>query len=218
MTDFCTITMSAEGKKTSQAAVDREILQGPKVRKIEAIFLNRKPLEVTYYYEDRGTEHLIMIDVDSLKPIFGAFRPRTTTSFESLDNLCDYVKENIHFDECWDYEYSDCICNLIGNRTVPPSTKVNVLPPSGCQRHFHHSCWSCVNSWLLEYLRMMILYRESKPAFVMAAEEIISSIYGVARVDFERFIHEPSSEFYLWIAQRWTLKGYLRNDIIDSWL
>ncbi|BAF45757.1 repeat element protein-e2.2 [Ichnoviriform fugitivi] len=212
--------MSAGQNRTASAVVNEETRQVPEVSTIDAIFLNRKPLEVRYYIKDNGTEELIMIDVETVQPIFADYCPRTTANaFESLDNLASYARENIHLDKCWDYEYADCICNLISGRVVPPLTKVQMLPPSGCRRHFHHSCSSCVNSWLLEYLRMIILHRESKSAFEIAAEEIICRVFiGDVYEKYANVIKKQCSEFYLWIAQRWTLKGYLRRDIINSWL
>lgn len=214
--------MSPGENRTASAVVNEETWQVPEVRKIDAIFLNRKPLEVRYYIEDRGTEEeeLIMIDVKSLQPIFSDFRPRTTAgTFGSLDNLSAYVRENIHLDKCWDYEYADCFCNLISGREVPPLTKLQVLPPSGCRRHFHHACSSCVNSWLLEYLRMIILHRESKSSFAIAAEEIFLRVFiEDVREKYANVIDTQCSEFYLWIAQRKMLVGYFNNDIVNAWL
>lgn len=211
------MTMSPVERRMSQAVVYQEISQDLKVSTIDAVFLNRKSLKIRYYCEDGGTEEpLIMLDVYSVKPILGNFLPRVAGSFVSLENLCAFVKEEIHFDECWDYEYADCKCNLIGGRIVPPGTKVQELPPSGCRRHFHHACSSCVNSWLLEYLRMLILQRESEPAFAMAAEEICSRV--LLSNDFGKCVHQVSSEFWLWIAQRWSLEGYVRYDVTNTWL
>lgn len=211
--------MSAEEIKTSRDVVNEETLQSLKVSEIDAIFLNRKPLKVRYYFDDLGMEQLIMIDVDSLRPIFGSVRPPVAGHFETLDNLSAFIKERIHFDECSDYQYADCICNLLGSREVPPRSKVQVLPPSGCWREqFHHACWSCVNSWLLEYLRMIILREECERAFKLAAEEIFLRVFitDVAK-KYANVIYENCSEFYLWIAQRNTLEGYLRRDIINTW-
>lgn len=209
--------MSPVERRMAQAVVNQETSQDPEVGTIDAVFLNRKSLKIRYYCEDGETkEPLIMLDVDFVQPILGNSFPRAAGSFVSLDNLCAFVKEEIHFDQCRDYEYADCKCNLFGGRIVPPGTKVQVLPPSGCRRHFHHACSSCVNSWLLEYLRMLILQRESEPAFAMAAEEICSRVF--MSNDFRKYVNQVSSEFWLWIAQRWSLEGYLRYDVTNTWL
>lgn len=197
--------------------MNQEISQHPKVNTIDAVFLNRKSLKIRYYCEDEGTEEpLIMLDVDSVKPILGNFLPRTTGSFISLEKFCAYVRKEIHFDKCWDYEYADCKCNLVEGRLIPLGLKLPVLPPSGCRRHFHHACSSCVNSWLLEYLRMIILHRESEPAFAMAAEEICCRVF--ISNDYMKYVNQVSPEFWLWIAQRWCLQGYLRDDLINTLL
>lgn len=202
-----------------ETVVTKEISQNPKVRKIQAIFLNRKPLEVRYYYEAKGTDEKegnIMIDTDSLAPIFRPFCPTATQSYKSLDNLCAFVNDRIRFDQCSDYQYADCICHLLRNH-ADQFTKAKMRPSSGCwSRHFHHACWSCVNYWLLEYLRMLILHRESIPLFTMAAQEICSRVF-IEEDDFKKNFHQYDPEFYLWIAQRWTNKEYLRHDIIKAW-
>lgn len=209
--------MFSQENRSSPVVVNEEFLEDFEPSTVNVLFLNRKPLEVNYYIEDSGTEEpLIMMDTESLLPIFGGRRPTVLDDYESLDSLCDFVDKNVNYDECSNYEYADCICNLMGKREVPTGTKVNVLPPSDCwYRHFHHACRTCVKSWLLEYLRMLILHRECQPAYEMAAEEICSRVFITD--NYKEFLVQDYSEFYLWISQRWSLQGYLRHDIVKAW-
>lgn len=203
--------MSPKGNRTAHAAVDGEIVQDSKVRKIDAIFLNRKPLEVRYYFEDKETEELIMIDVNSLLPILGGFRPTEAGSFKTLDKLSAFVQENIHFNECSNYRYADCVCHLLAIRIQTE------FPPSGFPlRHFHHACGSCVNRWLNEYLRVLILRRESKPLFAKAAQEICSRV--CLSHHFNDYYNRELPEFYLRIAQRCTIPEYVLDNIIVTWI
>lgn len=207
--------MSSEENTTSQAVVIEEILQDPKTTRIGVVFLNRKPLEVRYYFEDKGTEgEVIMINVDSLQLIFGGSRPTAAGSFESLDKLSAFVKENIHLNKCSDYEYADCICHLLEKRMDSKSPGLEMFPASSCSlKHFHHACWSCVNVWLNEYLRVLILRRESKPRFDKAVQEIFSRV--CLPVDFDQYFNEECDEFYLRIAQRCTFPEYCLDYIIN---
>ncbi|ULM71652.1 repeat element 15 protein [Diadegma fenestrale ichnovirus] len=210
--------MSSEENRVSQSQSVRfeESLQNPKVSSVHAIFLNRKSLEVKYYFEIKETQGLIMIDVNSLLPIFGGLRPTAAGSFETLDRLNALVRENIHFNECSNYRYADCVCHLLANRFQTENAGLEMFPSSGCLlRHFHHSCGSCVNLWLNEYLRVLILRRESRPHFIMAAQEICSRI--PLSEDFDAYYNRECPEFYLRIAQRWTIPEYALDDIMNTW-
>ncbi|BAF45758.1 repeat element protein-e2.3 [Ichnoviriform fugitivi] len=206
--------MSPGENRTLQDVGIEEILQDPKASRIDAVFLNRKPLQVRYYFEDKGAKELIMIHVDSLLPIFGGFRPAAAGPYETLDKLSAFVKNNIHFDKCSSYSYADCVCHLIENRADPFLPVLKMSPPSDCSlRHFHHACWSCVHLWLNEYLRVLILRQESKPLFAKAAQEICLRVY--IPDDFEEYFNRDYPEFYLRIAQRWTIPDYLLDNMID---
>ncbi|BAF45755.1 repeat element protein-e2.1 [Ichnoviriform fugitivi] len=208
--------MSSEENRTSPAVVLEEILHNQKTSWIDAMFLNGKLLEVRYYFEDKGTKELIMIDVDSLLPIFEAFHPITSGSFRSLDELSAFVQENIHFNKCSNYQYADCVCHLLQNHMDPEIAGFEMYSPSDCLLgHFHHACSSCVNLWLNEYLRVLILHRESKPLFTKAAQEIRARVYPSD--DFNESSYRDCPEFYLRIAQRWTTPEYLLNDMLNTW-
>lgn len=168
--------MSSDKYRASQAVGIEKFLQ-TKVRRVDAIFLNRKSLEVRYRFEDKETEGLIMIDVNSLQPIFGGSRPTAARSFETLDKLSAFAQENIHFNQCSNYRYADCVCHLFANHIQTEYPESEMFPSSGCPLgHFHHACGSCVSLWLNEYLRVLILRRESRLLFTMAAYEICSRV------------------------------------------
>lgn len=214
--DLWTITMSSEEFRMSEAAAIEKIVQDLKVSKIDTIFLNRKPLEVKYYFEYEETEQFIMIDVDSLLPILGGFRPTDTGSFETLDTLSALVKEYIYLNQCSNYQYADCICHLFSNRMEREILELEMNPSSSCRlKHFHHACGNCVNLWLNEYLRVLILRRESKPLFAKAAQEICSRLY--ISNDFDDFYNRECPELYLRIAQKFTIPEYILDDITVTW-
>ncbi|AIK25695.1 Rep2 [Hyposoter didymator ichnovirus] len=208
--------MSSEESGVSQTVAVLEMGQHLEARTIDALFLNRKPLEVRYYFEDRGTEEpLIIIDVDSLRPIFKDVHRTTTKCFKPLDEISAFVRDNIQFNKCSNYQYAECVCHLLESRTDPEFPDLEMFPPSDCSLgHFHHACSSCVNLWLNEYLRVLILLRESKPLFAKAAREICSRVNLFD--DFGEFYNRESPEFYLRVAQRWTVSDYLLDRVIDT--
>ncbi|AIK25696.1 Rep3 [Hyposoter didymator ichnovirus] len=205
--------MSSEEYTDSQAAAIEEILQFLEARTIDAVFLNGKPLEVRYNFKDRGTEEpLIKIDVDALPPLFGYSHRTVTGCFKSLDEICAFVRDNIHFDKCSNYRYAECLCHLLEKRMDPEFPELEGLPPNDCPLgHFHHACSSCVNRWLNEYLRVLILLRESKPFFAKAAKEICSRVYQTDK--FYEDHNQDCPEFYLRTAQRWTTLEYALDEM-----
>lgn len=209
--------MSSKETRTSQADEIEEILQDPRASRIDAVFLNQKPLQVIYYFEDKGTEGRIMINVDSLLPIFGGIRPTAAGFFETLDQLSIFVQANIRLNKCSKYKYADCLCHLIRDRVDPHFSGLEMFASSGCLRgHFHHACWSCVNLWLNDYLRVLILHQESKPLYVKATREICSKIYRLG--DFDEYFNREHPEFYLRLAQRWVIPEHLVDGLIEYYL
>lgn len=214
---YSTITMFTEESGTSQAVAVPEVLQNPKLKEIDVIFINEKPLKIKYYFEDDPTEERIMIDLESFRPICGDCGPTSAGSFESLDNLAAFVTEKVGFDQCSDYKYADCFCHMIQIYSDVKVLKLPFLPPSGCTfEHFHHACWSCVNSWLLDYLRMLILHRESKTLFALAHKEICCRVFETQDIE-KHYSYQYCPQFYLGLAQRWALEGYLCENVIDAW-
>nr|AAR89176.1 repeat element protein 4 [Hyposoter didymator ichnovirus] len=206
--------MSSEESGVSQTVAVLEMGQHLEARTIDALFLNRKPLEVRYYFEDRGTEEpLIIIDVDSLRPIFKDVHRTTTKCFKPLDEISAFVRDNIQFNKCSNYQYAECVCHLLESRTDDPEfPELEGLPPNDCPLgHFHHACSSCVNRWLNEYLRVLILLRESKPFFAKAAKEICSRVYQTDK--FYEDHNQDCPEFYLRTAQRWTTLEYALDEM-----
>lgn len=125
--------------------------------KYNATFCNKKQLEIEYNFDAaRMPEERVLINLESLLPIFGEIVPPGTSQFTSVTPLYDFVQRHVHLNMCSHGYYSSCFCN---------ETEENEDFPLSLQEcnfgHFHHFCWRHV-SWWLEDLDFYINLEESR--------------------------------------------------------
>lgn len=127
--------------------------------KYDATFCNKKQLEIEYNFNPaRMPEDRVLVNLESLLPIFGGIVPPGTSQFTSVTRLYDFVKFHVHLNMCSHQNYSSCFCQQIGKDGD------FTLSLQECSfGHFHHFCWRHV-SWWLNDLNTTIILEESNQA------------------------------------------------------
>lgn len=127
--------------------------------KYNATFCNKKQLEIEYNFDPaRMLEDRVLVNLESLLPIFGEVLPPGTSQFTSVTRLYDFVKHNVHLNMCSGQSYSSCFCKQIEeNQDFTHSLQECSFG------HFHHFCWRHV-AWWLEDLNISIILEESNQA------------------------------------------------------
>ncbi|AHY22032.1 repeat element 32 [Diadegma semiclausum ichnovirus] len=151
---------------SNQSNTVLEKLWNLSTHKLQATFLNGKRLDVEYNFDpERMEEDRILINMDSLRPVFGGKSPPTRYQFASVFDLYEFVKEDVQLDVCSDHRYAACSCHL--QHAGEEFYGVFAKPPvDECEhKHFHHYCWEHILSWFMNYLYTSILLKESKELF-----------------------------------------------------
>lgn len=111
-------------------------------------FINGKHLEIEYNYDHtRKDEQRVLINVNTLLPVFGGLVPPDTETFVDVKRLNAFVEMNVRLNEYHAHRYASCPCHL----DVDPQVAKEFEPPpenSCADGHFHHFCSQHVNYWL----------------------------------------------------------------------
>ncbi|CAF4831261.1 unnamed protein product [Pieris macdunnoughi] len=130
------------------------------MNKIEVTFFNGKSFQVLYNFDGTRTEEdRLLINWDTLTPLFGGVAPSGYRSFVRLSKIAKFVERRIHLDQCEVGLRNSCFCGR-----TPPDDLDNFWDSCSVQ-HFHHFCSLHVRSWLYLYLHPNILCQESKELF-----------------------------------------------------
>lgn len=121
-------------------------------------FINGKSLVIEYNYDHtRIDEQLVLINVETLLPVFGGLvPPEMESSFVDVMRLNAFVETSVRLNECQDHKYASCPCHL----DVDDNAAGEFEPPpeNGCaDGHFHHFCSQHVNYWLFNGLETLIM-------------------------------------------------------------
>lgn len=125
-------------------------------------FINGKELGIRYNFNPyRNMESRILVDRNSLLPIFGGIVLRTMNEFASMSELHNFVKMHVHLNKCSDYHYASCSCHLpYYDSRRHNSTMDHFATRDNCRYgHFHHYCSEHVLYWLHFYLATTISLR-----------------------------------------------------------
>lgn len=138
-------------------------------------FINGEFLMIEYNFDPNRTSNRLLINSESLRPVFGWVVPPEDEQFLSVTNLKQFVDTNVRLNACSRFQYASCPC---GENTDSQTARAFSKPlVQTCnKRHFHHYCSHHVNYWLNELL-FSILHIEWRGAFDMDAKE-----------DFTRFL------------------------------
>lgn len=126
--------------------------------KIEVTFFNGESFQVLYNFDGTRTEEdRLLINWDTLTPLFGGVAPSGNRGFVRLPKIAKFVEKSVHLDQCEVGLHNSCFCG----RTPPDDLDIFW---DSCQ-HFHHFCSLHVRSWLYLYLHPKILREESEQLF-----------------------------------------------------
>ncbi|ULM71676.1 repeat element 28 protein [Diadegma fenestrale ichnovirus] len=116
--------------------------------RLRAEFIDGKHLEIEYNYDHTRTdEERVLINVNTLLPVFGGLVPPDMETFADVKTLNAFVEMYVRLNECHAYRYASCPCHL----EVDPeaAAEFEPLPQNACpDGHFHHFCSQHVNNWL----------------------------------------------------------------------
>lgn len=182
--------------------------------KFQATFLNGKPVDIEYNFDpERKKDDRILINMNCLRPVFGGKLPPMKYQFANIFELYDFIKEEVQLDECLDHRHAACPCHL--KRAGLEFYGVILKPEvDECEnKHFHHYCWEHILSWLLNYLQMSILLRESEELF----KQEIADMYSFFPEDIPYFQtgKRATPEFFLKCAHEIDIAIYEAEDSPD---
>lgn len=117
--------------------------------KCETKFINGKQLEIEYNFDPtRPKENRILINIESLLPVFGGIVSTTMDKFASISKLENFVRMHVHLNMCSDRRYASCPCHLVNDGGRGCENFVKSLVHICGHRHFHHYCGKHIESWL----------------------------------------------------------------------
>ncbi|ULM71692.1 repeat element 36 protein [Diadegma fenestrale ichnovirus] len=124
--------------------------------RLRSEFIDGKHLEIEYNYDHTRTdEERVLINVNTLLPVFGGLVPPDTETFADVKTLNAFVETYVRLNECHAYQYASCPCHL----DVDPDVAIEFQPLSenACpDGHFHHFCSKHVIHWLSFVLEISI--------------------------------------------------------------
>lgn len=134
----------------------REKLWKMSTNKIPVTFINGQRLEIEYNYDSSRKNDQMLVNVDSLLPVFGKVVYLTGEQFVSVSNLKNFVAMHVHMDLCSNGIYASCPCRLnLDDQNA--ATFVNAEGDMCKYGHFHHFCSRHVDYWLTCFLDPLVM-------------------------------------------------------------
>lgn len=131
--------------------------------KITITFVKGKKMELEYNYDPFRTEDArILINLDTLPPVFGATAAPLGEKFTTVTNLHNIIKIHVHSEKCSRRPEASCQCRWINVNSqddgapLKPSTD-----PCQCG-YVHYHCSLHARYWLDFYSATSVLLREMK--------------------------------------------------------
>lgn len=117
--------------------------------KCETIFIDGAQLKIEYNFDPtRPKENRILINIDSLLPVFGGIVSTTMDKFASISELKNVIRMHVHVNMCSDGRYASCACHLVNDDGQGSEEFVKCLVRACEHGHSHHYCSKHVESWL----------------------------------------------------------------------
>lgn len=160
--------------------------------KITITLIGGKKIELEYNYDPFRTEDTrILINLDTLPPVFGTIAASALASFTTVTDLHNIIKIHVHSEGCSRRPEASCQCRWINENNrddgapLQPSTD-----PCECG-YVHYYCSLHVRYWLDFYSATSVLLREMKR---FSDVDMIQS-----------FLRVLSNAIHMWIVTRWIL-------------
>lgn len=120
-------------------------------------FINGKPLEIEYNYDpERIPSKRVLINLNSMLPVFGGIFPPTLDKFTNVLKLNNFISMHVNLDMCSGRKHASCRCHRVNCGTLYDETSEEKAMK--CERgYFHHYCSKHVKAWLNFYLLPFIL-------------------------------------------------------------
>lgn len=132
----------------------------------EVPFITGERLSIQFNYDPwREIQDCILINVETLTPIFGRVMHQAVEKFTSVSKLENFVSMHVHLNTCSDYRYRSCQCHL--KTCNPNEARAFAIMPSDedCKfGHFHHYCSRHVNDWLKFFVNPWLIAVEENKA------------------------------------------------------
>lgn len=124
----------------------------------ELPFINGKQLSIEFNYNPwRNNQDCILINVESLLPIFGGIMPAAVDKFTSLSKIENFVRLHVHLNTCSDYRHHSCSCHL-KNYNLENARAFAKPSVAECKfGHFHHYCSEHVSHWIKFFLPSLLM-------------------------------------------------------------
>lgn len=131
--------------------------------KVTITLIEGKNMELEYNYDPFRTEDTrILINLDSLSPVFGTMAASAVAKFTTVTDLHNIIKIHVHSERCSRRPEASCQCRWINANNhddgapLKPSTD-----PCECG-YVHYYCSLHVRYWLDFYSATSVLLREMR--------------------------------------------------------
>ncbi|BAF45721.1 repeat element protein-d4.2 [Ichnoviriform fugitivi] len=115
----------------------------------ETVFINGKPMVIEYNFDpSRIREDRILMNVETLSPIFGRIVSPTIKKFTGVSELKNFVKMHTHLNQCSGGQFASCPCHLVDKNGRGLEAFEKPLTDACPYGHYHHYCAHHVASWL----------------------------------------------------------------------
>lgn len=133
---------------------------------LDVMFFNRKFVNIEYNFDsERIEEDRILININSLLPVFGG---AVTTDMKPFMNLCElnkFIKTHIYLNRCSNYQFASCLCHKMNDFEEFSRVFAENLDEPCEYGHFHHYCNNHVAWWIKSSVKSVILLQESRQLF-----------------------------------------------------
>ncbi|CAH4003618.1 unnamed protein product [Pieris brassicae] len=158
--DFRSLVRSV-WRNNDESNIVREKLWQLSTHIAEIPFINGKKLSIEFNYDPwRKNQDCILINVESLLPIFGGVMPAEVDKFISVSKIENFVRMHVHLNRCSDYRHRSCPCHL---KNYNPEKARAFAKPSVAEckfGHFHHYCSQHVGHWFMFFLNPLLKAEE----------------------------------------------------------
>ncbi|AHY22011.1 repeat element 23 [Diadegma semiclausum ichnovirus] len=123
----------------------------------EIPFINGTHLSIEFNYNPwRKNQDCILINVETLLPIFGKIMWPAVNVFTSVSQIENFVKMHVHLNRCSDYRHSSCSCHLKNSNPHEAGAFAKPRVDECKFGHLHHYCAQHVSHWLKFFLHPLL--------------------------------------------------------------
>lgn len=134
--------------------------------KIDTIFFTGRPIVIEYNFDpSRPNEDRILMNVQSLAPIFGGVVSPTINRFTRVSVLTNFIKMHVHLNQCSGGRFASCPCHLVDKNCRDFEAFEKPSTDACSYGHYHHYCAHHVASWLNTLEGIVMLQQQPRKCF-----------------------------------------------------